>query len=285
MFRMLLIVILAALLWSGAWFWGGLNNKTRIKTWISDQQKAGYDIGFSGLSQLGFPNRYDVTLQNPQLSAGTLDLDWRAEFIQIMRLSYQPNHHILIWPNTQSVTLNQADVDFVHRGFRASVVTRDQGNLRFSAEAFDITVLAASRPWLTAQDMQFSIAENQKGAQVYLQLTGLKLVDGSLVENIRLLFDISGPTMGFDGLLPRLGPNANYEVSNIKLSIGDVEMDLDGWLAVAFDTGLRGSLSVAHLHWPELRSLLRSALAVDLPDRGLSGAGLSIAPRAVPPSN
>ena len=285
MFRMLLIVILAALLWSGAWFWGGLNNKTRITTWISDQQKAGYDIGFSGLSQLGFPNRYDVTLQNPQLSAGTLDLDWRAEFIQIMRLSYQPNHHILIWPNTQSVTLNQTDVGFVHRGFRASVVTRDQGNLRFSAEAFDITVLAASRPWLTAQDMQFSIGENQKGAQVYLQLTGLKVVDGSLVENIRLLFDISGPTMGFDGLLPRLGPNANYEVSNIKLSIGDVEMDLDGWLAVAFDTGLRGSLSVAHLHWPELRSLLRSALAVDLPDRGLSGAGLSIAPRAVPPSN
>ena len=79
--------------------------------------------------------------------------------------------------------------------------------------------------------MQFSIAENQKGAQVYLQLTGLKLVDGSLVENIRLLFDISGPAVGFDGLLPRLGPNANYEVSNIKLSIGDVEMDLDGWLA------------------------------------------------------
>jgi len=157
--------------------------------------------------------------------------------------------------------------------------------LRFSAEAFDITVLAASRPWLTAQDMQFSIAENQKGAQVYLQLTGLKVVDGSLVENIRLLFDISGPTMGFDGLLPRLGPNANYEVSNIKLSIGDVEMDLDGWMAVAFDTGLRGSLSVAHRHWPELRSLLRSALAVDLPDRGLSGAGLSIAPRAVTPSN
>ena len=133
--------------------------------------------------------------------------------------------------------------------------------------------------------MQFSIAENQKGAQVYLQLTGLKLVDGSLVENIRLLFDISGPAVGFDGLLPRLGPNANYEVSNIKLSIGDVEMDLDGWMAVAFDTGLRGSLSVAHRHWPELRSLLRSALAIDLPDRGLSGAGLSIAPRAVPPSN
>ena len=100
MFRMLLIIILAALLWSAAWFWGGASNKTRITTWISDQQQAGYAIGYTDLSQLGFPNRYDVTLQNPQLSAPQLGLNWQATFIQIMRLSYQPDHYILFGQTT-----------------------------------------------------------------------------------------------------------------------------------------------------------------------------------------
>ena len=279
MFRMLLIVILAALLWSAAWFWGGAGNKTRITTWISDQQQAGYDIEFSGLSQLGFPNRYDVTVQNPRLSAHQLDLDWGAEFIQIMRLSYQPDHYILIWPNSQSATINQVDLSLVHRGLRASVVTQETGQLRLSAEASDVTVSAANDPWLTAKDIQFSIAQSAQSAQVYMQLDGVKLKDGMEVENIRVMFDLTGQVFGTNGRLPHLRPNESYEVSNITLAINDSDIDLDGWLSISFDTGLRGALSVADIHWPKLHPLLSTALASDLPNSCLSQAGLTIAPR------
>ena len=196
MFRMLQIVILAALLWSGAWFWGGASNKMRITTWISDQQQTGYDIGFSGLSQLGFPNRYDVTVQNPKLSAAKLGLDWRADFIQIMRLSYQPNHHILVWPDIQKMTFNERGFDLRHQGLRASVVTRDLGQFRLSAEASDIVFSSSGREWLAAQDLQFSIAETATGAKVYIRLKDVKLDDGAQADEMRLLFDISGQASG-----------------------------------------------------------------------------------------
>lgn len=278
MFRMLQIVILAALLWSGAWFWGGASNKMRITTWISDQQQAGYDIGFSGLSQLGFPNRYDVTVQHPKLSAAKLGLDWRADFIQIMRLSYQPNHHILVWPDIQKMTFNERDFDLRHQGLRASVVTRDPGQFRLSAEASDIVFSSSGREWLAAQDLQFSIAETATGTKVYIRLKDVKLDDGARADEMRLLFDISGQASGFGGLLPQLRPNENFEVSNIKLGVNDVDVTLEGWLSLGLDTGLRGRLQADQEHMQIVKSLLGSAFAENQPDKGFSRAGLTIVP-------
>ena len=278
MFRMLLIIFLAALLWSAAWFWGGASNKMRITTWISDQQQAGYDIGFSGLSQLGFPNRYDVTVQNPKLSAAKLGLDWRADFIQIMRLSYQPNHHILVWPDIQKMTFNERDFDLRHQGLRASVVTRDPGQFRLSAEASDIVFSSSGREWLAAQDLQFSIAETATGAKVYIRLKDFKLDDGAQADEMRLLFNISGQASGFGGLLPQLRPNETFEVSNIKLGINDVDVTLEGWLSLGLDTGLRGRLQADQKHWQIVKSLLGSALPENQPDKGFSRSGLTIVP-------
>lgn len=278
MFRMLQIVILAALLWSAAWFWGGASNKSRITTWISDQQQAGYDIGFSGLSQLGFPNRYDVTVQNPKLSAAKLGLDWRADFIQIMRLSYQPNHHILVWPDTQKVTLNGRDLDLRHQGLRASVVTRDPAQFRLSTEASDIVFSSSGREWLAAQDLQFSIAETATGVKVYIRLKDVKLDDGAQADEIRLLFDISGQALGFNGLLPELRPNETFQVSNIKLGVNDVDVTLEGWLSLGLDIGLRGRLQADQEHWQIVKSLLGSAFAENQPGKGFSRAGLTIVP-------
>ena len=278
MFRMLQIVILAALLWSGAWFWGGASNKMRITTWISDQQQTGYDIGFSGLSQLGFPNRYDVTVQNPKLSAAKLGLDWRADFIQIMRLSYQPNHHILVWPDIQKMTFNERGFDLRHQGLRASVVTRDLGQFRLSAEASDIVFSSSGREWLAAQDLQFSIAETATGAKVYIRLKDVKLDDGAQADEMRLLFDITGQASEFGGLLPQLRPNETFEVSNIKLGINDVDVTLEGWLSLGLDTGLRGRLQADQKHWQIVKSLLGSALPENQPDKGFSRSGLTIVP-------
>ena len=278
MFRMLLIIFLAALLWSAAWFWGGASNKMRITTWISDQQQAGYDIGFSDLSQLGFPNRYDVTVQNPKLSAANPGLDWRADFIQIMRLSYQPNHHILVWPDTQKITFNKRNFDMRHQGLRASVVTRDPGQFRLSTEARDIVISSSGRQWLAAQDLQFSIVETATGVKVYIRLKDVKLDEGAQEGEMRLLFDISGQALGFNGLLPQLRPNETFEVSNIKLGINDVDVTLEGWLSLGLDTGLRGRLQADQKHWQIVKSLLGSALPENQPDKGFSRSGLTIVP-------
>lgn len=276
MFRMLLIIILAALLWSAAWFWGGASNKTRITSWISDQEQAGYAIGYSDLSQLGFPNRYDVTLQNPQLSAPQLGLNWQATFIQIMRLSYQPDHYIFVWPNAQKMTVNDLGLDFRHQGLKASVVSRDPGQFRLSAEAGESAVSSGDRLWLKAQEWQLSIAQTANGAKVYLKLKDIEAANGARFGEMRLLFDIMGRTLGFDGLLPQLHPTANFEISNIKLVIEGTDIPLEGWLSLGVDTGLSGQLQTAQENIQILKSLFGAFWLENQLDQGLSRAGLAI---------
>lgn len=276
MFRMLLIIILAALLWSAAWFWGGASNKTRITSWISNQGQAGYDIGYTDLAQLGFPNRYDVTLQNPQLSAPQLGLNWQATFIQIMRLSYQPDHYIFVWPNAQKMTVNDLGLDFRHQGLKASVVSRDPGQFRLSAEAGESAVSSGDRLWLKAQEWQLSIAQTAKGAKVYLKLKDIEAANGARFGEMRLLFDIMGRTLGFDGLLPQLHPTANFEISNIKLVIEGTDIPLEGWLSLGVDTGLSGQLQTAQENIQILKSLFGAFWLENQLDQGLSRAGLAI---------
>lgn len=276
MFRMLLIIILAALLWSAAWFWGGASNKTRITSWISDQEQAGYAIGYSDLSQLGFPNRYDVTLQNPQLSAPQLGLNWQATFIQIMRLSYQPDHYIFVWPNDQQMTINDFRLDFRHQGLKASVVSRDPGQFRLSAEAGESAVSSGDRLWLKAQEWQLSIAQTANGAKVYLKLKDIEAANGARFGEMRLLFDIMGRTLGFDGLLPQLHPTENFEISNIKLVIEGTDIPLEGWLSLGVDTGLSGQLQTAQENIQILKSLFGALWLENQLDQGLSRAGLAI---------
>ena len=276
MFRMLLIIILAALLWSAAWFWGGASNKTRITSWISDQEQAGYAIGYSDLSQLGFPNRYDVTLQNPQLSAPQLGLNWQATFIQIMRLSYQPDHYIFVWPNAQKMTVNDLGLDFRHQGLKASVVSRDPGQFRLSAEAGESAVSSGDRLWLKAQEWQLSIAQTANGAKVYLKLKDIEAANGARFGEMRLLFDIMGRTLGFDGLLPQLHPTENFEISNIKLVIEGNDIPLEGWLSLGVDTGLSGQLQTAQENIQILKSLFGAFWLENQLDQGLSRAGLAI---------
>lgn len=276
MFRMLLIIILAALLWSAAWFWGGASNKTRITSWISDQEQAGYAIGYRDLSQLGFPNRYDVTLQNPQLSAPQLGLNWQATFIQIMRLSYQPDHYIFVWPNAQKMTVNDLGLDFRHQGLKASIVSRDPGQFRLSAEAGESAVSSGDRFWFKAQEWQLSIAQTAKGAKVYLKLKDIEAANGARFGEMRLLFDIMGRTLGFDGLLPQLHPTENFEISNIKLVIEGTDIPLEGWLSFGVDTGLSGQLQTAQENIQILKSLFGAFWLENQLDQGLSRAGLAI---------
>ena len=276
MFRMLLIIILAALLWSAAWFWGGASNKMRITSWISDQEQAGYAIGYRDLSQLGFPNRYDVTLQNPQLSAPQLGLNWQATFIQIMRLSYQPDHYIFVWPNAQKMTVNDLGLDFRHQGLKASIVSRDPGQFRLSAEAGESAVSSGDRLWLKAQEWQLSIAQTAKGAKVYLKLKDIEAANGARFGEMRLLFDIMGRTLGFDGLLPQLHSTENFEISNIKLVIEGTDIPLEGWLSLGVDTGLSGQLQTAQENIQILKSLFGAFWLENQLDQGLSRAGLAI---------
>ena len=93
---------------------------------------------------------------------------------------------------------------------------------------------------------------------------------------MRLLFDIMGRTLGFDGLLPQLHPTENFEISNIKLVIEGTDIPLEGWLSLGVDTGLSGQLQTAQENIQILKSLFGALWLENQLDQGLSRAGFAI---------
>ena len=193
-----------------------------------------------------------------------------------MRLSYQPDHYIFVWPNAQKMTVNDLGLDFRHQGLKASVVSRDPGQFRLSAEAGESAVSSGDRFWFKAQEWQLSIAQTAKGAKVYLKLKDIEAANGARFGEMRLLFDIMGRTLGFDGLLPQLHPTENFEISNIKLVIEGTDIPLEGWLSLGVDTGLSGQLLTAQENIQILKSLFGAFWLENQLDQGLSRAGLAI---------
>ena len=75
--RLIILVLGIAILWSGFWFWGAERNKAGIAALVAGAEKSGWQIQFEQISQMGFPNRYDVTLRNPQISNAAGTFDWQ----------------------------------------------------------------------------------------------------------------------------------------------------------------------------------------------------------------
>ena len=100
--RLLNLLILAVLIWSAYWVWGAQKNKMRMTEWILEQREQGWVIKFEALDQMGYPNRFDITLRKPAIRTPDGIIAWQGEFLQNLRLSYKPNHVIIVFPRTQS---------------------------------------------------------------------------------------------------------------------------------------------------------------------------------------
>ena len=100
--RMLSLLILAVLIWSAFWVWGAQKNKTRLTKWILEQRAQGWVMEFETLDQLGYPNRFDITLSNPSIRTSEGAIAWQGAFLQDLRLSYNPNHAIILFPPTHN---------------------------------------------------------------------------------------------------------------------------------------------------------------------------------------
>ncbi|MFD0857378.1 DUF2125 domain-containing protein [Roseovarius aquimarinus] len=138
---MLAIVLALAAGWAGYWFIGSSAVKSGVADWFEDRRAEGWTAEYGALSVAGFPNRFDTTLDAVALEDPASGLGWRAPFIQIMALSYRPNHVIVIWPETQSFT------------DRGRAMTLDSTDMRASLVVAPSTALAPERVALTAEGL------------------------------------------------------------------------------------------------------------------------------------
>lgn len=160
--RLLVVVVTAAVLWGGYWMIGASGVKTGFERWFDDRRTDGWQAEYSELSVIGFPNRFDTTVTNLALADPATGVAYTAPFLQIFALSYQPNHIIAIWPNTQRLATPLGAFDIASKDARASLVFEAGSSLtvdRSNIAVQDLAIAAPNGGTLSAKTLTFAVEQ------------------------------------------------------------------------------------------------------------------------------
>ena len=125
--------------WFGYWFWGANANKTAVEDFLASQEN--WAITYSQSTQRGFPNRYDVTLDDLRLVSHDGAYSVLLSKLQIMRLSYRSSHWIIGFPQEFTLTGPKGKTQINATRLLGSAVLTPTGT-RIALEADDLRIVS-----------------------------------------------------------------------------------------------------------------------------------------------
>ncbi|MGO4913977.1 DUF2125 domain-containing protein [Pseudogemmobacter sp. W21_MBD1_M6] len=278
--RLMVLVLVAASLWGGYWFVGSTAVERGLATWLAQQQSRGWDVSYSDLSTGGFPNRFDTTLTDVDMTDPVSGLGWRAPFFQIFTLSYKPTHIIAVWPNEQTLITPSESIAVTSDDMRGSAVFKAGPSLALDHSSVVVKNLALTSDagWeLGIADARFAtrLTATRKGFHdVALESLSLALPDHVLalldpdstlspvIERLKidssLGFDAPWDRFALEGKRPAL---TEIGVNRFNLTWGMIDIGAQGVLTVDSAGILTGKLDVSAKNW---RKLLEVAVAAGL---------------------
>ena len=176
MLRIIVITLTFAVLWSIRWFWLAGPNQAVIENWV----KGGAGIAtYADIRQVGFPNRYDVTLNALRIAKNDLEI-FETDVLQIMRLAYRQDHFVLAFSNDikivgQTITTSQN---------RASIVKQENDVQRVVWEANDIALDNGAT--IKHGQLAIIVPPNDPEITLYLQLSEIAQNGMVVHENAKL---------------------------------------------------------------------------------------------------
>lgn len=262
--RLLILIVVAATLWSGYWLYGASNTRATFVAWFEDRRAAGWAADVSDLEVKGFPNRFDTTFTDISLADPATGWAWEAPFFQLFALSYKPNHIIAIWPDQQLIATPTGRYGVTNAQMQASVVI------------WPSTDLALDRIRLVADTVQITANDGSTTGAGALRLAAERLgADGepasSAPEEGDTRYRIALSTDGFApdaGLRAQIDPTGRLP-RTLEALRADVTLGFDRpWdrhaVEVARPQPTQVSLRLAEARWGELELLASGDLDVDL---------------------
>ena len=211
MLRITVITLTFAVLWSIRWFWFAGPNQALIENWV----KGGAGITtYSDIRQVGFPNRYDVTLNDLRIADGDFQI-FETDVLQIMRLAYRQDHFVLAFSNdTKIIGKNIATSQN-----RASIVKQENDVQRVVWEANDI----ALDNGVTIKHGQLAIIVPPKDREITLYLQLSEIAQNGMVvhEDAKLQVKIHLQTAPDTSTLANFVNSLNTEFRSADISNPD----------------------------------------------------------------
>lgn len=271
---MLYLTLALALGWGLFWAQSAYRLKSEVAGWFEARRQEGWQADYTDLSVRGFPNRLDVTLSGLRLRDPMRGIGWEAPFFQVLGLSYKPGHQILVWPDSQTLTLPDGRYRIDSSGLRASVIHTAEGTiLRANLEAEVLNVdgprRALALAGLTAGLQQVPGASD--AYRVGLAAEALAGPDGPLTpgkgraDGLQVQAEI-----GFDrpwSLDAPAGPRPQPRRIDLRMAeyrFEGLELNLAGRLSVDARGRGTGEMTLRAVNWREM--LARARDTGQLPD-------------------
>jgi len=292
--KLITVIVVAALAWSGYWYVGMQGHKAALGTWLEDRRAEGWQVEYSDHQVRGFPNRFDTTLTDLRLTDPETGISWQAPFFQILSLSYKPNHLIAVWPNEQQIATPREKFTLKTTNMRASLKVKPSTQLGLDTaqiEMAEATVIS-SEGWTAGFDaLNGAIRLLEGTASTYDIATSIdqllpgervrKLIDqgGTLPETIETLrYDLQ---VALDAPLDRTTieaarPNiTQLNIRELRGTWGALELRAKGDMAVE-DAQPQGEVAVTARNWRDMLALAVTSGAIDANSAATVELGLGL---------
>ena len=278
--KLLFLLILGTALWSGYWFVGSSALRQGTEQWFADQVAQGVTAEKTALSVVGFPNRFDVTVDGLRLADPQSGIGWEAPFVQVFAMTWKPWHIIAALPPEQVVTLPDQKIAVTSDGFRASLRARpatdvplaavilesgaflasSTSGLTIGADRAVVSVLAAEgRP--NAYDLALDIAGLAPDPDQMARLTeGAGLPATIATIQVRAVASLTAPIDRHAGeTRPQL---AALDLGQALVNWGDMSVTASGSIAPDAAGFAAGRIEIAVTNWQHLVPVLVAAGAI-----------------------
>ncbi len=174
--RLTIAVLVLSFLWFGYWAVGSRGLDAGVTGWLQGLKADGAAVAWSDVAVRGFPNRFDLTITDPAIG-DPAQLQWRADFFQMLTRSYAPYHLIGVWPDSQSLTSPLATLTLANDTARASVRFRPVPSLPL--DHVELVVdggrLTSTQGWVARFD-QARFATRQRPDLIHAHQLGLDII-------------------------------------------------------------------------------------------------------------
>lgn len=287
--RVLGLVLVVALAWSGWWAFGAWGARAGFAGWFEARRSAGWVADYADLAVAGYPNRFDVTLTQPRLADPASGWSWEAPFFQVLALSYQPTHVIAVWPNDHLLAAPDAKLRILSAKTQASMVLRPGTALELDRMTLIADTLTLRQQGGAADGEETSMTalrgaierqEADGGAQDARYRLGLSAQDLSLPPGLRRLIGAADSlpqrlsalridmVAGFDRPWDRSAvERARPQPTLIDLTLaearwGDLDLALAGKVTVDAAGRPEGRMVIKARNWQEMVAMAQSAGAL-----------------------